>query len=74
MIGCKLHERFDLVFGTSTGAIIASMIALGMSVKDIHTLYKQYVPAIMKLKKPHEKSAKLAELAKNIFDDAMSVM
>jgi patatin-like phospholipase/acyl hydrolase len=35
-IGCRLHERFDLVFGTSTGAIIASLIALGYSVDEIH--------------------------------------
>jgi uncharacterized protein len=70
MIGCRLHERFDLVFGTSTGSIIGSMIALGMTVDEIHDLYKQFVPAIMKLKKPNEKSAKLAELAKEIFKEA----
>lgn len=70
MIGCRLHERFDLVFGTSTGSIIGSMIALGKSVDEIHYLYKQFVPAIMKLKKPNEKSAMLAELAKQIFKDA----
>lgn len=70
MLGCRLHERFDLVFGTSTGSIIGSMIALGMSVDEIHDLYKQFVPAIMKLKKPREKSAKLAELANEIFKDA----
>ncbi|WP_234828094.1 patatin-like phospholipase family protein [Sinorhizobium fredii] len=70
MIGCRLHERFDLVFGTSTGSIIGSMIALGMSVDEIHDLYRQFVPAIMKLKRPNEKSAKLAELAQEIFKDA----
>ncbi|TIX86194.1 MAG: patatin [Mesorhizobium sp.] len=69
LIGCRLHERFDLVFGTSTGAIIAAMIALGMSVDEIHANYKKYVPDIMRLKKPREKSAKLAELAKQIFGD-----
>jgi patatin-like phospholipase/acyl hydrolase len=31
MIGGALHERFDLVFGTSTGAIIGALIALGYS-------------------------------------------
>ena len=31
MVGCPLHQKFDLVFGTSTGAIIASLIALGHS-------------------------------------------
>jgi uncharacterized protein len=35
MIGCPLHDRFDLVFGISTDAIIASLIALGHSVEEI---------------------------------------
>ncbi|WP_434714256.1 patatin-like phospholipase family protein (plasmid) [Rhizobium sp. YTUHZ045] len=71
LVGCRLHEKFDLVFGTSTGSIIGSMIALGMSVDEIHDLYKQYVPEIMRLKKPEHKSAKLAKLAADIFEDAM---
>ncbi|ANI80317.1 patatin-like phospholipase family protein [Sphingobium sp. EP60837] len=71
MIGCRLHERFDLIFGTSTGSIIGSMIALGMSIGEIHGLYKKFVPDVMRLKKPYQKSAKLAELAAEIFKDAM---
>ncbi|SNY90314.1 Patatin-like phospholipase [Cohaesibacter sp. ES.047] len=69
LVGCRLHEKFDLVFGTSTGAIIASMIAVGMSVDEIHMHYKTYVPEIMRLKTPEQKSAKLAALAKEIFND-----
>ncbi len=69
LIGCRLYEKFDLVFGTSTGAIIASMIALGMSVEEIHDNYKSYVPDIMRLKRPEQKSAKLAELAEKIFGE-----
>ncbi|MBY5545983.1 patatin-like phospholipase family protein [Rhizobium leguminosarum] len=70
LVGCRLCEKFDLVFGTSTGAIIASMIALGMSVDEIHENYKTYVPEIMRLKRPEQKSAKLAELAERIFGEA----
>src|SRR5271168_4157267 len=69
MIGCPLHGRFDLVFGTSTGAIIAALIALGHSVDQIHTLYKENVPKIMREKKPHDKSQALANLANQVFRD-----
>lgn len=70
LIGCRLCEKFDLVFGTSTGAIIASMIALGMTVDEIHDNYKTYVPDIMRLKKAEQKSAKLAALSEKIFGEA----
>ncbi|MBX5160567.1 patatin-like phospholipase family protein [Rhizobium sp. NZLR8] len=70
LIGCSLCEKFDLVFGTSTGAIIAAMISLGMSVDEIHKHYKAFVPEVMRLKKPAAKSAKLAELSEAIFKDA----
>jgi hypothetical protein len=51
MIGCPLYKRFDLVFGTSTRAIIAALIALGCEVDEIHELYKQHVPTVMKAKR-----------------------
>ena len=69
MIGRPLHERFDLVFGTSTGAIIAALIALGHRVDEIHALYKEHVPTIMREKKPHDKSQALANLANQVFRD-----
>lgn len=69
LIGCRLHERFDLVFGTSTGAIIASLVALGFAVDEIHDLYKEHVPRIMKKKSAAEKSEALAELATEVFGD-----
>jgi patatin-like phospholipase/acyl hydrolase len=34
-----LHERFDLVFGTSTGSIIAALICIGRSIDEIHSIY-----------------------------------
>jgi len=70
MIGCRLHEKFDLVFGTSTGAIIAALIALGYSVNEIHTLYNKHVPDVMQRRGRSEKSAALAELAESVFGSA----
>jgi patatin-like phospholipase/acyl hydrolase len=64
-----IHERFDLIFGTSTGAIIAALLALGKSVDEIHGLYKTHVPDIMAKKLPAEKSAALAALADKVFQD-----
>ncbi|KVU48468.1 patatin [Burkholderia ubonensis] len=70
MIGCPLHQKFDLVFGTSTGAIIASLIALGHSVDAILDLYRQHVPVVMSQKSAPTRSAALKKLAGEIFGDA----
>ena len=67
MVKCPLHKRFDLVFGTSTGAIIASLIALGYEVDQIHELYKKHVPKVMKVCGRHGKSEALGKLAKEVF-------
>ncbi len=67
MLNCPLHKRFDLVFGTSTGAIIASLIALGYEVDQIHELYKEYVPEIMRRWWRGSKSAALAKLANEVY-------
>ena len=69
MIGCRLHEKFDLVFGTSTGAIIAALIALGHSVDEIHELYKEHVPTVMQRKSASEKSKALSELVVKVFGE-----
>jgi patatin-like phospholipase/acyl hydrolase len=68
MVGCPLHQRFDLIFGTSTGAIIAALLALGKSVKEISDLYEKHVPTVMKKKKRREKSKALADLGDAIFE------
>ena len=69
MVGCRLCDHFRLVFGTSTGAIIAALIALGYSVDEIHDLYRSYVPTIMERKKPREKTVALKALADTVFAD-----
>lgn len=69
MVGCSLHRKFDLVYGTSTGAIIASLIALGHSVDAIHELYCKHVPAVMSHTKREAKSAALKKLVDEVFGD-----
>jgi patatin-like phospholipase/acyl hydrolase len=67
MLGKPLSEAFDLIFGTSTGAIIAALLALGNSVDEIHTMYRDHVPAVMGAGSKAQKSAALARLAEEIF-------
>ena len=67
MLGEPLHTQFELIFGTSTGAIIAALLALGGSVDDIHALYKEHVPTIMRSRTPSGRSAALAQLASTVF-------
>lgn len=69
MLKCPLYKRFDLVFGTSTGAIIASLIALGFEVDEIHDLYKKHVPTVMAERSQRAKSQALSKLADTVFGD-----
>jgi uncharacterized protein len=69
MIGRSLVERFDIIFGTSTGAIIAALIALGKRVDEIRALYREHVPRIMKAKSAAAKSKALEETGKEVFGD-----
>lgn len=74
MLGCPLYKRFDLVFGTSTGAIIASLIALGYEIDAIHDLYKEHVPQVMAQKSRNARSTALATLANNVFGEKLLKM
>ncbi len=65
--GRPLHKSFGLVFGTSTGSIIATLIARGDSVESILKLYRESVPAIMRSKNPKRRSSALKELAEDTF-------
>ena len=70
MVGRRLCESFDLVFGTSTGAIIAALICLGKSIDEIESLYRTHVVSIMARWLPTSKSAALQQLAEEVFGDA----
>ena len=67
MLERPLYERFDLIFGTSTGAIIAALLSLGHSVDSIHALYKKHVPTVMRCRSRGGRSKSLAHLASSVF-------
>lgn len=69
MAACPLCQCFDLIFGTSTGGIIAALLALGYRVEEVHRLYREHVPNIMRQRSAHGKSAALSELAAVVFGD-----
>ena len=68
-VGMPLHACFDLIFGTSTGAIIATLLARGDSVENVMRLYRTHVPSIMKPENPATRSAALRALANTVFGD-----
>jgi uncharacterized protein len=67
MLGRRLYEAFDLIFGTSTGAIIAALLALGYSVDEIHETYKARVLEVVKRKTRHGKTEALTRLSDEVF-------
>ena len=69
ILGRPLCEAFDLVFGTSTGAVIAALVGLGKSIDEIHDLYRTNVVTVAKEKRRSEKSAALEKLSADIFGD-----
>jgi patatin-like phospholipase/acyl hydrolase len=69
MGGGPLSDHFRLIFGTSTGSIIAALLALGYKVNDIYELYRDNVPLVTKAKTRTQKSQALATLADQVFGD-----
>lgn len=65
-----IHQHFDLIFGTSTGSIIAALLSLGHSVEAIHQKYKQHIPKIMGARGRWAKSAALRLAATQVFGEA----
>lgn len=70
MLDQPLHDVFKLVYGTSTGAVIASMLALGDDVENtIHDRYFNTIPKIMGKSFPRCRTKSLEFYAKDIFGD-----
>ncbi|HEX7965308.1 MAG TPA: patatin-like phospholipase family protein [Gammaproteobacteria bacterium] len=69
MIGMPIHQKFGLMYGTSTGSIITSLLALGYSVDEVHTLYKDNVPKVMRRWTRRGRSKAVRKLAVKLFED-----
>ena len=69
LVECSLCEKFDLIYGTSTGAIIAALLGLGKSVDEIEALYRKHVVTVMARWLPSRKTAALETLAAEVFGE-----
>jgi len=67
MMGQPIYKCFDLIFGTSTGAIIAALLARGEAVAAIRSLYEKHVPTIMKSFNTTRRTNALHTLARDVF-------
>ncbi len=67
IVGSPLSESFDLVYGTSTGAIIAAFLSLGKPVDEITEKYFSIVPEVMGKTTKRLRSQALAEYAAKEF-------
>lgn len=70
MLGSPLVNHFDLVYGTSTGAIISALIALGEPVIKIKQLYFEIIPKIMNASGAINRSKYLQEHCDRILGNA----
>lgn len=68
-LGQPISEYFDLIYGTSTGSIIATLLSVGKSVDEIYGLYSEHVPKVMTAKGSSAKSAALRQVGEEVFGD-----
>jgi len=66
-LGSPLCDHFGLIFGTSTGSIIAALIGLGHKISEIEDLYLSLIPEIMGKGSRSGKSAAMEDQAKKVF-------
>lgn len=68
-LGQPLNTYFQLIYGTSTGSIIGSLIALGKTIPEIEDLYFDLIPKIMSGKSRRQRSEILRLEAEKIFGE-----
>src|SRR5262249_54522195 len=69
LAGKRIYEIFDLIYGTSTGAIIAALLALGHSVEEIMKIYLDFIPDVMRHRFKHGRTAALKRNAYTLLGD-----
>jgi len=69
LVECRLCEKFDLIYGTSTGAIIAALLGLGKTVDEVEGLYRKHLVSVMTRWLPSQKTAALEGLSAEVFGD-----
>ena len=73
----RLSDYFDLIGGTSTGAILATLLALGKTVDEITATYEEMIPQIFKpwfripLLQPQFRAPGLVRAIDKIFDEVL---
>lgn len=67
LLGVPLNKHFDLIAGTSTGAIIGALLSLGKSVPEIIDLYRRHIPKILGRRRAGWRTELLVGMAKEVF-------
>lgn len=69
LIGRRICDEFNLIYGTSTGAIIAALLGLGKSVDEVKKHYFDIVPDVMGQRTKAGRSAALRKHAAQLLGD-----
>ena len=68
--GSPLCNHFDLIYGTSTGAIIATLLALGYSVDEVRKHYFDLIPKVMKHRRKRGRTRALEVCIRELLPNA----
>ena len=66
-LGQTCKEVFDLVYGTSVGSIIATLIATGHDAKSIERWFLEKIPGIMRQRSCHQRSRALRKAIHDVL-------